>query len=456
MSKNLYTLSLDSIKFVLGLIRDTVTLPETILDDLHIQSTTTYSSYKLDTLLKALKEENISYCDAAISGLNKLSKEIITDKSQITNENTIYLLLTDTINNVYEQWLLINGTPQMIGTTEMKLDNVYTKDEADARYSLLSDFNDLKDAFTGLKDKVGDTTQLKNATLIEDVQEALNNKGLISMTSEQYEQLKTNGSVVVDGETITFSADDYYVVNNDEDSVSISTTISSASTNTEIPTSKSIWDALSKKVDKALILSSVDTVNSFDRAYESFLIPSTISEEVGLPISPKSSWFCTHLSHAVGYKYPSQIAFEYAGIKRIMYRTSVNGVWGGWMKLCTTSVTDVPSTIISSFEDETYIKPSSATVCQYVVKNGYCNIRLETSCIATATSFIKILSGLPKPATIMYQNAVDRGMNGDTGARGVFQLSTTGDLWVVCNYGDTSISGTRNLYVSFSYPVAES
>lgn len=63
MSKNLYTLSLDSIKYILGLIRDTVDLPANILDDLHIQSTTTYSSYRLDTLLKALKEENMQYCE---------------------------------------------------------------------------------------------------------------------------------------------------------------------------------------------------------------------------------------------------------------------------------------------------------------------------------------------------------------------------------------------------------
>ena len=147
---NLYTLSLDSIKYILGLIRDTVDLPTTILDDLHIQSTTTYSSYRLDTLLKALKEENIQYCDEAISKLNKLSKEIITDKLQITNENTIYLLLTDPVDNIYEQWLLINGTPQMIGTTEMKLDSVYTKDEADDRYALLTDFNTLTTSFNNL------------------------------------------------------------------------------------------------------------------------------------------------------------------------------------------------------------------------------------------------------------------------------------------------------------------
>ena len=169
MSKNLYTLSLDSIKYILGLIRDTVDLPANILDDLHIQSTTTYSSYRLDTLLKALKEENIQYCDEAISKLNKLSKEIITDKLQITNENTIYLLLTDPVNNVYEQWLLINGTPQMIGTTEMKLDSVYTKDEADDRYALLTDFNTLTTSFNNLVTSVENKVDKdKIATVLDD------------------------------------------------------------------------------------------------------------------------------------------------------------------------------------------------------------------------------------------------------------------------------------------------
>lgn len=144
MSQDLYTLSLDSIKYVLGLISATVDLPNTILDDLNIQTTTTYSSYRLDTLLKALKDENIKYCDEAIAGLNKLSKEIVDDSSKVVKENTIYLILTNPVNNVYEQWLLINGTPQMIGTTEMNLDSVYTKDEADARYTLITDFDALK------------------------------------------------------------------------------------------------------------------------------------------------------------------------------------------------------------------------------------------------------------------------------------------------------------------------
>lgn len=169
MSQQLYSLSLDAIKYICNLINQTVDLPSTILDDLHIATNTTYSSYKLDALLKALKEENIEYCDAAIAGLNKLSKEIITDKTQITNENTIYLLLTDAAKNIYEQWLLINGTPTMIGTTEMKLDNVYTKQEADARYTLLTDFNSLKTKVDGKIDKTSILTVIDNDSTNEKV-----------------------------------------------------------------------------------------------------------------------------------------------------------------------------------------------------------------------------------------------------------------------------------------------
>ena len=167
MSQDLYTLSLDSIKYVLGLISATVDLPTTILDDLNIATNTTYSSYRLDTLLKALKEENIKYCDEAIAGLNKLSKEIVDDSSKVVKENTIYLILTNPVNNVYEQWLLINGTPQMIGTTEMNLDSVYTKQEADARYTLITDFNSLKTKVDGKVDKTNIIT-VKDSSATDD------------------------------------------------------------------------------------------------------------------------------------------------------------------------------------------------------------------------------------------------------------------------------------------------
>ena len=127
-----------------------------------------------------------------------------------------------------------------------------------------------------------------------------------------------------------------------------------------------------------------------------------------------------------------------------------------WGKVCTTSVADVPLTYINTFEDETYVKPSNTNVCNYYVSNGNCIISIETNCLSTSTNFTKIISGLPKPKIRLYANATDRQMNWNSGSRGVFQLMPTGVLNVVCNYGDTSVTGGRNLYVTFSYPVAGS
>lgn len=127
-----------------------------------------------------------------------------------------------------------------------------------------------------------------------------------------------------------------------------------------------------------------------------------------------------------------------------------------WGEICTTTVADVPITYINKFENETYVKPSGDNICSYCVTNGVCALRLETNCLSTTDTFVQILSGLPKPKRVLYSNAIDRIMSSNSGARGVFKLITDGTLQVVCNYGDSSVTKSRNFYISFSYLVAES
>ena len=95
-------------------------------------------------------------------------------------------------------------------------------------------------------------------------------------------------------------------------------------------------------------------------------------------------------------------------------------------------------------------------MCSYSVTNGICVIKLETMCLSTTDYFVQILSGLPKPKEIMYSNAIDRTMSSNSGARGLFQLITDGTLRITCSYGDSSVSGVRYFYATFSYLVAES
>ena len=130
---------------------------------------------------------------------------------------------------------------------------------------------------------------------------------------------------------------------------------------------------------------------------------------------------------------------------------------GAWQRVYTTSVADVPITYINTFEDETYVKPSNTNACSYQVINGHCIIRLETFCLTSTThDFVQIFSGLPKPTNELFSNIIDRNMQINSGARGVYSLLPNGTLRIVCDNGDTSTGGPRYFYATFSYPVAES
>ena len=155
------------------------------------------------------------------------------------------------------------------------------------------------------------------------------------------------------------------------------------------------------------------------------------------------------------YKVTAKELNDSNGIYVCTYRT-ISSSWTAWEKVCTTSVADVPVTYINTFENETYVRPGTSNVCKYHVSNGNCIITIESTCLSTTNDFIQILSGLPKPKTTLYANAIDRMVSTKSGARGLFQLTSNGVLSIVCNYGDTSVVETRYFYVSFSYPVAES
>ena len=404
---NLYTLSLDSIKYILGLIRDTVDLPANILDDLHIQSTTTYSSYRLDTLLKALKEENIQYCDEAISKLNKLSKEIITDKLQITNENTIYLLLTDPVNNVYEQWLLINGTPQMIGTTEMKLDSVYTKNEADDRYALLTDFNTLTTSFNNLVTSVDKKIDKdKIVTVLDD-----------TVTDEQvasakvsYDRIKGLEDKVKDGK--------FYIRHTTLDN---------------------LLDCygLTKKdyTIEELFLALPDDGIRFGFAYNNDTAINKITD------LPNGSYFFITIEKAL-INYNIVHAYNISNGNYYMWRYHTNSrLARKWEIMNKTSVEDVPFTTLT-------VNNWATGNVVYTVENGICYIWISGLASSTMDQNSQtIVSNLPRPK----KGGLWSNITSSDCTKGGLLVTVTPD-GKLNNY-----SGLNNVtyFGTFSYPVAE-
>lgn len=228
----------------------------------------------------------------------------------------------------------------------------------------------------------------------------------------------------------------------------IATTIDSTSTKEELASAKDVYDELINKLDNTIILKTADEVNSFDKGYQSFMIQASIADEIGLPNSPSSWWFCIHFSHSKGYKYPSQIAFEYAGLKRVMYRTSSNGVWSNWRKVCTTSVADVSPTDITITGSNVSIK-DKYNLHKYCVINGICYVSLNSLEFNSNFSSSTPITTLPKP--VFRQAFLLTNVNGSV-ILGRLNLQDNGKLYLLTNVTPVPDIG----HISFSYPVAES
>ena len=365
-----------------------------------------WSSKTIDEKLASAILEANKYTDQAST--RNLTTEIVSSTADVTKENVLYLILSDASTNTYEQYMLIGGTATALGSTQVDLSNIYNKSEVD----------------TKLDDKA-------------------NKSEVLSMDSVQ----ATTGSETNDTVyTSKLTKDELdKKANNDEvvKKTDIATTIDSTSTDDTVPTNKAVYNSLINKVDNPITVSTADEVNSFDRAYQSFIIEPPVAEAVGLPKAPDSTWFCINLSHFKGFKYPSQIAFEYAGIERIMYRTAHNGVWHNWRKIPTTSVSDVPKTNILS-SNSNFIFGSHSC---YSVVNGICYVSIWEFKGLTVSRDVAVATGMPKPKQITGTSIINANGSGDNVAFIYVDNSNT----LCVNTFITNVYG----YGSFSYPVAE-
>ena len=208
-------------------------------------------------------------------------------------------------------------------------------------------------------------------------------------------------------------------------------------------------EELNKKVDKTVILNTADEVNSFDRTYQSFVIDSTVAGAVGLPYPPNSTWFCIHLSHSKGFKYPSQIAFEYTGAKKIMYRVADNGVWSAWRTISNTQVANVPFTKLTLNNNVfTKIDINNAYI-SYSVYNGMCTITCKGIGLRSTGSHT-VTSDIPKPVGGYAMTTLQVALASNVPSKPVLLTVDNNELKISSNASIGHFWGT------LTYPVAES
>ncbi len=83
-------------------------------------------SNKPDLTVFAKTTDMNTAINTALANINK--KEIVTAISDMTDVNTIYLMANSgSANNVYDEYIIVNGKPEKIGTTEVDLSNYIQK-----------------------------------------------------------------------------------------------------------------------------------------------------------------------------------------------------------------------------------------------------------------------------------------------------------------------------------------
>ena len=379
-------LTLDQVKALISLTDQELKTMTQLISDSEVRLDKTYSSSKIYTDIQDAISSCKQYVLIELAKKSTGSFKKANDTTEVTDGNYLYLIM-NSVTSKYDIYALVDSNVELLTSVDVNLDDYLTKTDAENTYLKKTDADG------------------KYATI-----------------------------TTVDGKV---------------DKTDISTTISSTPSDEKVVSEKAVKTELNKKVDNTIILKTVDEVNSFDRAYQSFIVYNFIADAIGLPGSPSSTWFCIHLSHSKGYGYPSQIAFEYAGLKRIMYRISIKGVWDTWRKISITGVKDIPKTNIAPADTTKFVGFKGNSLCNYCVQNGICYVAIWGVQV-TVTGRVNTGVILPLPKSGFFGGGYLTGGGDAITHAYAHTIPETGELKFNVKDANTA------LYGAFSYPVAES
>lgn len=234
------------------------------------------------------------------------------------------------------------------------------------------------------------------------------------------------------------------------DDSNLTTTINSSSTDTQVPSAKSVYDNIKTKntMQPAGTIANYSTV--LDWAVANIGATCTYEGNNFTDCPLKGEWgtlVCIGTKVENGLKVLACRNHNSDILVRTIRRSKgvIEWVEPTWKRLCTTTVADVGETAITTLNS--YVTSGKI---YYQVKNGVCYVSIIGLVISTdaATNFI-LCSGLPKCASKPHHIITDGSANVTSGFLGLVYLLANGELGINLNRAGTG-------YCSFSYPVAES
>ena len=104
-----------------------------IIDDTAISLTKVWSSNKVNSEISNTLDAAKAYTDEEITRFKTASYKVVSSTEEMINASYIYLLPV-TGSDYYDMYILSEGTPVQIGTSQAQLDDYYTKTQADNRF----------------------------------------------------------------------------------------------------------------------------------------------------------------------------------------------------------------------------------------------------------------------------------------------------------------------------------
>ena len=164
----------EAIDYLCGLIRNITNITDS-LDDLHVRTDGTFSSHKIDTLLQIILNEANEYTDQITSALVRITAEEMTEEPTLDNTtdkiNTL-IIYSPTGDTNYNQYLRLENKLIDFGPAEIDMSNVYTKEQANAKFALVTDIEGIIDAI-GSENMGTVATTLKGA--IKEIKDEIDN-----------------------------------------------------------------------------------------------------------------------------------------------------------------------------------------------------------------------------------------------------------------------------------------
>ena len=383
MADNYTTLSLEAVKFLTGLIRDTVSVGEAI-DDLHIRSDGSWSSVMIDTLIKKCLEDANEYTEKLVANLSRLELKLVTNESEITQPNILYLFKPDGATS-YNQYVVIEGNKVLLGTCDIDMAQYLKIADASKTYST-------KTELKAVTDKIGTTTLTTTAqTLtgsIEEVKGIAEQGALLTVTKTQYDQLVAGQTVNIDGKDYTYDSNTYYVVKDDSASITVTNSISSTSTNSKVPTAKAVNDLLQTEGSGNLTIPLNEDLNNLIYNRTRVWMNSQTVEIATFTNMPSGRYTeCAVIFipyENVNGDYGEQILV--GNNDRIFIRNKVRTTWTAWRKVCTAATDNVVKGSVT-------LNSGYSGSVTYSVINGWCSVRIDDLKVpSSATTGGSILS----------------------------------------------------------------